>query len=517
MYGLVLESGKRWIEVAADFQVEDAIAVFGDEKPHRHFLTRARGGSKTTDMAGFAVSWLAAEAPMRARGYVVASNGEQAGILIDAAASLIARTPELEGVLIVENERIIAPNGAWIRVLNLSDSGAWGLRDAHILICDEFCQWPETRGAKRVYTAIRSTVQKVDGCRLIILSSAGEPSHWSRKIFDAAVRDRLWRVNEVPGPPPWQDPEEIESLRNDLTPSEFDRLVMNIWSEDEDRAISEDDWNKAAQKCKISGDARQRSLHLRDPKAGVKYVCTVDIGTKSDATVVVLAHKEPIGKLPGAPNRVVVDHLERWTGTKKRPVQLEEVENFIAAWAPRYNRARVYGDPTQFIGTLQNLNKRGVRTEEWVFSTTSVGQVAVSLVQTFRNALIFVPDAPVLKDELLAVKLRESSPGVSRLDHDSSGHDDQAVTIGVACNLLVGRTGWGGAAAFKEFMQRQIEKRKERPTREAKALTRFQRHLERQAGRSARQQQKRQGACEHRWRDETCVFCGVDRGTLIED
>ena len=47
-----------------------------------------------------------------------------------------------------------APNGAWFEVLAQSDSGAWGLRDAHLLICDEFCQWPDTRGARAVIIRI---------------------------------------------------------------------------------------------------------------------------------------------------------------------------------------------------------------------------------------------------------------------------------------------------------------------------------------------------------------------------
>ena len=62
---LVLEDGHRWGDDAAKFQWLDARAIFGDG-PLWHFLTRPRGGSKTTDLAGIALAWLAVlAAPVR--------------------------------------------------------------------------------------------------------------------------------------------------------------------------------------------------------------------------------------------------------------------------------------------------------------------------------------------------------------------------------------------------------------------------------------------------------------------
>ena len=469
MYALVLEDGRRWGEVAADFQVEDVEEIFSPERPNWHFLTRGRGGSKTSDIAGVALSWLYADAPPRARGYVVASNSEQAAILIDAAAGFVARTPVLEDRIEVENERIInRDSGAWVRVLSLSDSGSWGLRDTHLLICDEFAQWPETRGAKRVYTAIRSTVQKTPGCRLILLTSAGEPSHWSfQQVFRKALSDKdNWRVHEVPGPVPWQSPEDLAALQRELRPSEYERLVLNRWTEDEDRAISEEDYDLAAQPADVRTDGVKTTARLSYPKPGVKYVIAVDIGILNDATVMCVAHKEPLDpNEPYGPHRAVVDYLERWQGSKKRPVQVSEVEDWLVAEAPKWNRAEVYADPTQFRGNVQNLNRRGVKASEWNFTATSVGEVATALVSTFRTRQIHVPDSKVLKEELLRVRLRESAPGVTRLDHDRTGHDDQAVTIGMACHILLGKTMWGQGAAFMEAFKREKQNPPKEPRR----------------------------------------------------
>lgn len=518
MYALVLEDGDRWGAKAIDWQIKDLEAIFDKKGPNKHFMTRPRGGSKTTDLGGVAVSWLKADAPVRSRGYVVASNSDQAAILIDAAAGLIARTPELDGALTVENERIINPEtGAWVRVLSLSDSGAWGLRDAHILIADEFAQWPETRGAKRVYTAIRSTVQKVAGCRLVILTSAGEPSHWSyTEVFRFAKNDpKGWRVSEMPGPVPWQSKDELEALARELAPSAYERLVLNIWSEDEDRAISPEDYDAAAMPCKVIGSGREVTLSLFEPVKEIKYTQFVDIGTRNDATVMVVAHKEPVdpGDRHGA-HRLVIDQLTRWQGTKKAPVQLSKVEEYLVAQSARWNGASVVGDPNQFVGTLQNLNRRGVKAVEFVFGATSVGQVATALVQTFRNRLASIPDAPVLRDELLRVKLRESSPGVTRLDHDRSGHDDQAVTIGMAALHLIGNSGWGPAAAFREFMRSENDRRAEKPVLDREDVA-FRRHLRRMAKGPRRHIESTR--CDHRWRDDVCVYgCGTTKEQAAE-
>ena len=394
----------------------------------------------TSDIAGIMLSWLTMDARPLSNGHIVAANADQASILLDAASSFINNTPYLRNNLHVEAERIVALNGAWIRVLPHSASGAWGLRDAHFIVCDEFCQWEESRRAKKVWTAIRSTVQKVPGCRLIIISSPGEQSHWSWDIYQTAEKSTAWRVSSVEGPVPWHRPQDIQALKDELLPSEFDRLVLGIWSQAEDRAIAPEDYDHAAQTAFPYGKAPAGLLgggqRFRHPHVAHNYIITVDIGIKNDATVMCVAHKEPMENNPHL-SRLVIDHMERWLGSRKSHVQLEDVKKKIMELSGEYHGAKVYADPYQFAGGIQELNKRGVRSEEWPFTTTSVGQVATSLVQVFHNHSIFIPDYDDLKNELLSVRLRENSPGVTRLDHDREKHDDQAVVIGMAAHLLV--------------------------------------------------------------------------------
>jgi hypothetical protein len=426
MAALVLESGDRWGEVAADFQLADAAAIFDASGPRWHFETRPRGGSKSTDAAGVALTWLATEAPAGARGYVVAVDSDQAALLVDAAAGLADRTPALQSALGVQALKIVGRSGASVEVLSADGGSAFGLRP-HLVVIEEFAQWAQTRNSRRLWTAILSAMGKVPGSRLVILTSAGEPGHFSHKVLEEARRSDRWRVSEVPGPLPWVDPAELEAQRPLLRDSEFARLHLNVWTQSEDRLVSAEDLEAAAV---LDGP--------QAPLPGARYVVTLDVGITNDACVAVVAHAERVSEERGASSRVIVDRIARWRGSRRNPVKLGEVEAWIVTACGEYNGAPVHADPYQAVGLLQRIRARGIRASEFTFSAQSVGRVANALHLALRNRLILLPNDEDLIAELGRVRLRETSPGAVRLDHDSGEHDDQAVCIGIAVAVLQG-------------------------------------------------------------------------------
>lgn len=330
--GLVLKSGRPWGQVAARFQSEDAEAFFSDSGPRWHFLTRPRGGSKTTDLAGMALCWLATEAVPGARGYVFASSKDQAALLLDAASGLVDRTPELKAMIEVQASKLVARSGATMEVRSAEGGTAFGLRPA-LIVVDEIAQWESTRSARRLWTAIVSSLAKVPGARFVCLTSAGEPGHFSHKILrDALAAPDRWHVNQVPGPLPWVDEADLQA--QGLRDSEYSRLHLNIWTQSEDRLVSAADLLAAAV---LDGE--------QEPRPGVQYICSVDLGLVNDKTVVAVGHSEEISPEPGAPKRVVIDSLRRWRGKRLRPVQIGEVESYLALTAKRYNNAKCLVDP----------------------------------------------------------------------------------------------------------------------------------------------------------------------------
>lgn len=95
MASLRLEDGRPWIDVAEQFQIDDARAILapGADDPRLHWLGRPKGGSKSTDLGGVAIAWLLTMARPLDEGYALASDGDQAKRLLARAAGLIARTP----------------------------------------------------------------------------------------------------------------------------------------------------------------------------------------------------------------------------------------------------------------------------------------------------------------------------------------------------------------------------------------------------------------------------------------
>lgn len=375
-----------------------------------------------------------AQLPPGSRLYALASDRDQARLLLDAIAGFAARTPTVGSALTVGANRVTATRtGSTLDVLAADAPGAWGLRPDFV-IADELAQWTETRAARELWEAAATAVAKSSSARLVVLTTAGDPTHWAGKVLEHAKADRLWRVHEVPGPAPWLDRERVEEQRRRLTPSAFARLFSNVWTAARDRLVT---------------DADLRACVVLDgplpPQPGTRYVVAVDAGITNDATVAVVAHAEPIIRQidrateETVGTRVVLDRIEVWQGSTARPVQLDDVELWVAEAARAYNSARIRLDPWQTIGLAQRLRSRGFAVEAFTFSTANVGRIASSLHLLLRNRALSLPDDEDLLDELRHVRLRESTPGVVRMDHDANRNDDRAVALALAADCLLAR------------------------------------------------------------------------------
>ncbi len=416
--GLVLEDGKRWGEVAADWQWDDARAVLDRTGPRRHYLTRPRGGSKTSDLGAVVVAALIDQAPVASRSYGFAVDRDQAGLLADAVAGLIARTPEVRGALRQDSWKITNPmTAATFEIMASDDASAFGLKP-WLLVCDEFAQWKTTPGPKRLWRAVYSSLPKIADSRLVIISSAGDPGHWSYRILETAVKSKRWRVNQVAGPVPWISRDDLDEQKTMLPEWEYARLHLNQWTASEDRLTTVDD----IRAC-VTLDGPQL------PHPGVRYVVGLDIGLKHDRSVATVCHLDD--------KTVVVDRQETWQGTRDNPVRLEDVEAWLLETVRSYSRATVVCDPWQAAHLMQNLRNRRVRIQEFPFTAQSVGRLAITLHRLLRDHQVALSDDPDLIDELVNVKLVETAPSSYRIDHDSSQHDDRVISLALAAHRLV--------------------------------------------------------------------------------
>lgn len=121
----------------AEYNLEDRndVMTAPDLPPHRNdvmtamsYLTRPRGGSKTSDLAGVAIA-LMLQAPESTRSYAFAADREQAGLLMDGISGFLGRTPEVRGALEVENWKVTnAETDARLQIMSSDEASAWGLR-----------------------------------------------------------------------------------------------------------------------------------------------------------------------------------------------------------------------------------------------------------------------------------------------------------------------------------------------------------------------------------------------------
>jgi hypothetical protein len=289
--------------------------------------------------------------------YAAAADRDQARLFIDSIRGYAVRTPELRGALRVDAYKVTAPGDVVLEALAADGPSTWGLRPFMLLI-DEVCQWPSTPSTSMFYEALTSAILKMDGARMVLCSSAGDPVHWSRKVLDHALESELWRVSEVPGPLEWTDPVKLEEQQKRLPPSSFRRLHLNQWASAEDRLVDPDD----LQACvTLEGPVA--------PEPGLKYVVGLDIGLRNDATVAAVLHKDRDGRL-------VLDRMEVWAPVKGQTVELSTVEAWLELTCRAYNHAEICFDPYQAIALSQRLRAQGIRTSEYQFTAASVGRLA---------------------------------------------------------------------------------------------------------------------------------------------
>lgn len=414
---LRLEDGRRWIDAAHDFQLRDAREVLEGERPY-HFLTRARGSSKTTDLAGAALALLL-DAPESSRLHWLAADRDQGGLAIDAIAGFAARTPAVGAQIDVQARRVVVPGtAASLDVLAADAPGAWGLLSRAIFV-DELANWTDGPAAKRLWEAASSAVAKRDDARLAVLTTASTPDHFAYGVLEHARTSPLWRVSERHGPSPWMDEARLEEQRARLPEAVFAQLFLNEWV-----AASGAFLDPAVVDLAFALDGP--SLAAEQGRYG--YVAGLDLGSRNDRTAFAIGHMEK--------GEIRLDRLEVWQGSRARPVDFAEVEEFIVSAYERF-RFELRLDPWQGLDLAQRLRRRRIRVEEFIFSQGSKQRLAATLLSTLNTGRLRLYNAPGLREELLALRLAQSRSGLWSFDHQAGGHDDRAVVLAlVAVGLL---------------------------------------------------------------------------------
>jgi hypothetical protein len=245
--------------------------------------------------------------------------------------------------------------------------------------------------------------------------------HFSFKVLEHARSSKMWCCSERSGPPPWMAQDRIEEQRARLPAPIFDQLFMNSWTAAEgsflDPAFIDSSFT-------LDGPTLERG------KGVAAYSAGLDLGTTNDRTVFAIGHRED--------DRVLLDRMEVWQGSRKRPVDFGVVEEFIVQ-AHRRPGFTLRLDPWQGLDLAQRLRVQGIRTEEFTFSSSSKQRLASTLLSAINAGNLLMYDAEGLRDELLALRLVQTSAGAWAFDHQRGGHDDRAVALALVAVALLER------------------------------------------------------------------------------
>jgi phage terminase large subunit-like protein len=431
LFSLLLEPELRWGAVAFEFQIHDATAILDlSSRTPYFFLTRARGASKTLDLAAIVLVVMLTQAPRGARLYILAADRDQGALFIDSIRRFAEFSPAIASLIQILNYKVSVPStGVTLTVLAADAPGAYGLRP-YFLVVDEIALWAQTSQSHQLLDAILTAITKVKGARLVVLTTAGSPSHFSHDLLLHAYSDPLWYVNEVRGPAPWTDLERLAEQERGRTPATFRRPYLNEWTEDDDRLANREDL-----------EACVTHAGVLPPQPGVHYAIGLDVGVVNDRTAVAVCHAEPSSDADGGtehpPFRIVLDRLDVWRGSREEPVELQAVSDQLLETAKIYRSATVVFDPHESQQISQQLRSRRIWVEQFNFNTSSNGQLATTLYQLIRNRLLALPGDKELLAELSRVRIRETTPGVPRLDHDPGQHDDRAIALALAADWLL--------------------------------------------------------------------------------
>jgi hypothetical protein len=434
MAGLVLENGRTWGECASPVQVADAEAVLASEpEARRHWIGRGRGYSKTSDAGALTISAvLSGVIEPGERGFFCAADRDQAALAAQAIQGWAARS-ELGGLVKVEAGRARFPShDVEIEIMSSDAPSAWGRRGSWWVI-DELTSWADAPNARSFYEAISTSWPKVPTCRVLVICTAGSPAHFSHAIYQAALTDPAWRVSDCHDVAPWLNPADIEGEQRRLSAASFSRLWCNEWVEAEDHLVTAEHLAR----CATLTDWPVR------PRSGRRYAIGVDVGVKFDNTAVCVAHTEA----DGGERRVVCDDMVVFKPRRGVQVPLKEVEDRVEALARRYH-ATVYFDPNQALSMLQSLRTRHVRVEENPITARWNDRMATLLHTMLRDGLVDLPTHHEVLDELLTVRVVETSQGLLSIDTRPGRHDDQVDALGICATKLMERAESRPAVGF---------------------------------------------------------------------
>jgi len=406
---VILENGKPLGDQWDDWQRDDLIGVTGHQNS---LLLRPRGHDKT-GTAGSVILHALVCGGQGLRAYSVASDQQQANLLLDDVIAKARRNPLLaRAIRTTKTSVTVVASDNRYETLASDAPSAFGLRP-DMLVADELAEWPSR--ADGLWVALWSATGKRPHTKTLVISSPG--GQLLSSIREMARTEENWFTSERQQCASWISPTWLAQQRKSLPLHVYRRLHEGIWVESEGMFLSREEVDRIFQS--YEGQV-------------IAYAIGCELGVTRDRAVLSVCGLTAEGV-------IVVERLYVYTPTRAARVDLTEVEETCTDLAKRLN-ATVVADPWQAVGMIQRMQTQDINVIEYPFTSDNRKKLFARLLDMIRTDRLRAERHELLEKELLGLQVEQQGAGW-RVDHKPHQHDDCVIAIGLAlmalCEVIV--------------------------------------------------------------------------------
>jgi hypothetical protein len=370
-----------------------------------------------------------------AEGECYANDAEQAqGRVFQSIARIVDATPWLAAeARITQNVIEFTATGSTITAKASDYAGSAG---GNQNICSFTELWAYTQErARRLWDETVPVPTKAISCRFVDTYAGFEgESELLEELYKQGLKGKLIGPDLYAQPgsmlmywshqprAPWQTPAWLTSMRAQLRPNAFLRMITNVWVSGEEAFVDAEWWEK----CK---DANARPV-IADPT--LQVFGGVDGSVKHDYTAIVLTAWDYQTK------RVRLVYFRVFKPSFLNPIDFErDVEGTLLDLRRRFALREVRYDPYQLQASAQRLIRAGVPMVEFPQTPANLTEASTNLFELIKGAnLVVYPDAAL--DKAIKQTVAVETPRGWRLAKEkTSARIDVVVALAMAALATV--------------------------------------------------------------------------------
>lgn len=216
----------------------------------------------------------------------------------------------------------------------------------------------------------------------------------------------------------WVTKEYLEKQRNrpGMRANTFLRLHNNMWVSSESSFIDVEDWDSCVHRehhSLLPGD-RSKNIYLG-----------VDIGISHDSCAVVGTYRERA--------QIKLAFYRLWKPTRKQPIDLEAVEDYIKGLRRNFTIREARYDPYQFHRSSQALRAEGLRMVEFPQTTDRLTAMSQNLYDLIKDGNLVLYKDQEFRSHAQKATAKEGQRGWRIVKKAASSKIDLIIALAMSC------------------------------------------------------------------------------------